>query len=130
MLKNSFEIIGSPESKKDFDKIIKDSLELELQKMEDGRPGRSDIKFRILQQFVSELADQTFEAVFDKLDKPHKHAIITRLQNEAEHMGGHIPYNFIKTLEQKLYGVVPDEDGGGINFERQIELEKQLQSEN
>ncbi len=41
MLKNPSETIKYPESEKDFDKIIKSSLELELQKMENRNPGRN-----------------------------------------------------------------------------------------
>jgi hypothetical protein len=130
MLKSLYETINFSESKKDFDKIIKDALELELRKMKNRNPERADIKFRVLQQFVSKLENQPFEVVFDKLSDPHKHAIITRLENQAEHMDGNVPYDFIKTLEQKLYGVVKDEDEEYINFERKAELEKQLQPEN
>ena len=131
MLKNSPEIMESPKSEKDFDKIIKNSLELELREMKKRNPERNDIKFRVLQQFISELQNQSFKAAFDKLSEPHKHAIITRLENQAEHMGGCVPYNFIKTLERELYGVTQDEkEGKNINFEKKAELEKQLQSEN
>lgn len=45
-------------------------------------------------------------------------------------MGGNIPYSFIETLAQGLYGIVQDGDGERINFERKMELEEELQSEN
>ena len=130
MLKNSPEKPRSPESKEDFDKIIKHSLAVQLDKMRERSPGRSDIKFKVLEQFVSNLEKQSFKEAFENLSEPHKHAIITRLKNEAKHMGGSVPYDFIKILEQKLYGVISDEDGEIIDFNKKVELEKQLQSEN
>lgn len=92
--------------------------------MENRNPRRNDIKFKVLQQFVSELVDQSFETTFDKLDEHYKYAIITRLENQAVHMGGNVPSNFIRTLEQKLYGVTKDEERIGINFEKKVKLEE------
>ena len=128
MFKNSSETTKSLEPEKDLGKIIKDSLELELRKMKERSPARNDVKFRVLKRFVSELEGQSFEDAFNKLSKPHKHAIITRLENQAEHMGGSIPYDFINTLEQELYGVAWDEGGEYIDFKKKVELENELQS--
>ena len=131
MLKNPHETIKSPELEKDFDRVIKNSLKLELDKMRNRNPERNDVKYRILQQFVSELGDQSFKVAFDKLSRHYKHAIITRLENQAKHIGGNVPYDFIKTLEKELYGVTKDEEEEEIiNFKKKVELEKQLQSEN
>ncbi|OQX51097.1 hypothetical protein B5M47_01870 [candidate division CPR3 bacterium 4484_211] len=131
MLKNLPETIDAQEPKEGPEEIIYDSLTQELHAMEERNPGRDDIKFRVLKQFIHDLAaGQPFDVVFGKLDEPYKHAIITRLQNRADHMGGKIPHDFIEKLEKELYGIVLTEDGDKINFDRKVELEKQLQSEN
>ncbi len=98
--------------------------------MREKNPERNDIKFKILEQFVSKMERQPFEKAFKSLNEPHKHAIVTRLENETEHMGGIIPYDFIKKLERKLYGTISDKYGETINFNKKVELEKRLQSEN
>ena len=116
-----------PEAKKDFEQIVKKSLERELHKMKDRNPERGDIKFKVLRQFLAKLSNQPFEVVYGQLNEVHRHAIITRLENQAKHMGGDIPYDFIKNLEQKLYGLARDK--GGIDFEKKMELEKRLRSE-
>ena len=69
MLKNSPETIKTRESepKKDFNQIVKDSLELELQKMKDRNPERNDMKFRVLKRFATELSSQPFKVVYNRL---------------------------------------------------------------
>jgi hypothetical protein len=93
--------------------------------------GRTDAKFRVLKSFVETLESKSFKKAFAELDEPHKHAIITRLENETKYMGGAIPYDFVKKLEEALYGVITeDDDKERIDFSRKTNLEKQLQKEN
>ena len=129
-MENSREHQGNPEI--DVDKIIKESLRLQLQKMQAlVRQARTDTKFKVLAAFIEELETESFTEAFAKLSEAQKHAILTRLENETEHTGGKIPYDFVKKLEQSLYGVVVDEDNEErIDFSRKINLEKQVQEEN
>jgi len=129
MLKEQLKI-STKESEKDFDKKIREALELELQKMQERNPERNDAKFTILKQFLCDLENQSFKDAFGQLRKQEKHTIITRLENQAEHMGGEIPYDFIYNLEREVYGVVRDQEGEMINLEKKAQLEKLLQGEN
>ncbi|PIR13946.1 hypothetical protein COV49_00390 [Candidatus Falkowbacteria bacterium CG11_big_fil_rev_8_21_14_0_20_39_10] len=127
MLKNSQEHFNNTEI--DINKIIVKSLRLQLEKMQQGKKqGRTDVKFRVLKSFIETLETKSFEEAFTELNESRKHAIITRLENETEHMGGKIPYNFVKKLEQILYGV--DANNKKIDFSKKVELENKLQEEN
>lgn len=107
------------------------SLTDQLHKMDARRPGRQDIKYQILKKFVDNLDTKSFSELYHELSPIHKHAIITRLENEAKHMGGKVPFDFISNLEHELYGVEIDEDGDEmINFAKKVELEQNLQAEN
>ncbi len=123
------------ENKQNFEQLnnleaaIKNSLVEQLKKMADRRPGRRDIKFKVLADFVAKLERQPFAKAFGELSPAHKHAIITRLENEAQHLGGQVPYEFIKKLEQGLYGVAVEDEEEMIDFKKKVELEEQLQAE-
>lgn len=110
---------------------IKDSLILELNNMEQRSPDRTDIKYLILKKFIKLLETKKFNEAFSKLNEIEQHAIITRLQNQTSHMGGLISYDFVKKLEQTVYGVIVDDDNEKrINSSKQVDLEKRLQEEN
>ena len=127
-MKNQPETIRFVESKENLNKVLWEALKLELEEMKTRGPEREDPKFRVLEEFVSKKQNQPFERAFEELGKDtYKHAIITRLENQAKHMGGRVPYSFIRGLEQALYGI---DRWGHINFQRKMELERQLQSEN
>ena len=130
-MKNSFEELNKLSANQDekLEKIIADSLSIQLQKMTEGiRKERNDAKYIILRDFIQSLKNSSFQQAFDRLDEFQKHVIITRLENEMEHMGGSMPYEFAYKLSKKLYGTVKDEFGEMINLKKKDELEKSLQN--
>lgn len=129
MLSNKPEASQLPEDKNSVN--ILDSLTHQLHEMLERSPERNDVKYQVLKKFVEELKTESFENLYKKLSPAHQHVIITRLENESDcmQMGGNVPYEFVKELREELYGLERYEDGYEINFEKKIELEKILQSE-
>lgn len=119
------------EEEADLQDIIWESLSNEKSLMEKRRKERRDFKFLVLESFLSEHDKQkgkSFEGLYNSLGDVEKHVIITRLQNQASHMGGRVPVSFINKLERDLYGVVIDENGDErINSFRISELEREAQ---
>ena len=129
------EVFKEPREKKEnIENILKESLKNQLEKMLQRNPERKDIKFVVLRDFLKALNGKSFKEAFAELPLVYKHAIITRLENEASHLGGRVPYEFIYSLSKEVYGVSDNSDGGEnkekINYQRKFELERALQEEN
>lgn len=118
---NSFE--------QDPENTIKRVLKEQLWKMYDRAPGREDAKYRILEKFVEQLENSSFEEIYPELSRPEQHAIITRLQNESTSFGGPVPIDFIDDLEEKLYGTTEIDKEHRISFGEKVKLETELQEE-
>ncbi|MBI4117777.1 MAG: hypothetical protein HY453_01705 [Parcubacteria group bacterium] len=117
------------ETSKDI--IIAEAFKKELEAMRARKPDRKDSKYTILESFLEKLKNQSFKEVFLNLKRFEKHAIITRLEGQSSHMGGQIPFSFVKELYLTTYGFIIDEDGDQrVNDDVKRELERELQDMN
>lgn len=119
-----------PEREKQ-EKVFITVLQNELRDMETRRPetrknGKGDAKYRILFQFLRSAEKQGFQGAYDSLQDFEKHAIVTRLENQAYH--GNIPRDFVENFRLFLYGTVEYKGSKRLNRTRQSELEDQVQN--
>lgn len=99
---------------------------MEQRKSDLRAEGKGDPKYAILYRFVAEAKEEGFKNTYAKLMEHEKHAVITRLENQA--VQGRVSYEFVERLRKELYGMIINDDGQEmINFEKQIELERALQ---
>ncbi len=116
----------------DNEVAIISALEQEIIAMEERRPDtrkedKGYPKYEILCRFVTEAKKKGLMDAYNRLPDFEKHAVITRLENQAYH--GSIAYEFVEKMRRDLYGTHTANEGEErVNFEKQAELEQMLQT--